>query len=931
MTRIASSVPSSLWLAVAPLLLASCALPPRTPAVVTLQAPVDTAASSPGTPVGPRAAALPGMAPSGSAPAPAASPAGTPPAFATVIKDAKKVDGLLTLWQRDEKLWIELSPQDFGKPMFLSPKVASGIGESPLFGGSMSRVGLGGPQLIEFRRVHNTVQMIARNTEYYAKAGTPESRAVQSAFSPSLLGNAPLASQPHPNSKAVLVEANGMFVSDMLGIGSQLQRTYRQGYALDVRNSAITGVRGKPELTVIEVQNHYAAASIASAPPGATGVAPSVPRTLPDPRSLFVGLHYSVSRLPEQLMRPRKADARVGYFATLGYDFGNDVARTPKLRMISRWRLDKKDPQAALSEPAKPITYWLDRTIPEKYRGAITAGVLEWNKAFERIGYKNAIVVKVQPDDADFDTLDADRASIRWMTNASPRFGAIGPSHVDPRSGEILDADIALESLSSRSVRALRAQILGHTAAPQLSNLPDAYAQASADTTTGHDERECVYAEQAAEQLGYALDVLEARGELDPESPEAERFVLEYLQDTTMHEVGHTLGLRHNFRASRAYSEAQVSDPEFTRTNGISASVMDYQPINLPRPGMTGGSRFQLALGPYDYWAIEYGYKDVAPERETQELLAIARRGDAEPTLGYGTDEDNFLGFDPESLHFDLGNDALAFARKRFEIAHDLLRRQESRELANGGEYAVLRRSINYAIRDMGRAASVVARQIGGLRTLRDAPGSGRDPLQPVSPQLQRETLELLTHNVLAADGLVVSPALQRRLAPDFLERGDAINDGDGPVATDYSVTQTIFDVQRTVLNQLMSDAVAMRILDGESKADRPSQAFRLSELVQRLTREVWSELDGSRDIPAPRRELQREHLNKVATLLLRPSVLSRADARSLWRMQARDLLARINATLKRGGLSAQVTAHLRDSAETLGQALSAPLQRAGA
>jgi hypothetical protein len=900
-------------------LLAGCASLPT----MIASLPRDTASGTPATPPAARAASVPGAPP----PAAAPLPAGAPPAFATVIKDAKPVAGVLTLWQRDEKLWIELRPDDFGRPMFLSPKVAGGIGEAPVYGGAMSgRGGPGGAQLVEFRRIHNMVQLVARNIEYFAKAGTPEARAVQAAFSPSLIGSAPVASQPHPESKAVLIEAHGMFASDMLGIGAMLQRAYRQGYAFDARNSAVVAVRGSADATVVEVQNHYATSSLAAPQPGSSG-APGTPRALPDPRSLFVRLHYSLSRLPAEPMAPRKADSRVGYFDTLGHDFGDDIARTPKLRWINRWRLEKKEPAATMSEPVRPITYWLDRTIPQKYRAAITEGVLEWNKAFERIGYRNAIVVQVQPEDAVFDTLDVDRASIRWMTNAAPRFGAVGPSHVDPRSGEILDADIAVESLSSRSMRTLRSQILGPDARPTLANLPDA---ATAPGAHAHGA-DCGHADHAAEQLGYAVDVLALRsehGEHGDDSAHAEQFVLDYLKDVTMHEVGHTLGLRHNFRASRAYTEAQLSDPVFTREHGISASVMDYQPVNLPRPGQPGGARFQLALGPYDYWAIEYGYAALPAGRETQVLAAIAGRSSADPLLAYGTDEDNYLGIDPESLQFDLGGDVLEFAKKRFAIAHDLLQRQESRRL--NGDYAVLRRSINFAVRDLGRAASVAARQIGGVRTLRDAPGSGRDPLQPVAAEAQRATLDLLARNVFAPEGLVVSPSLQRRLAPDYLERGDALADGDGPVSTDYSVTQTIFDVQRSVLAHLMSDAVATRILDSETKFDRPAEAFRLSELVHRLTREIWSELDRSGDIAQPRRELQREHVNRVAGLLLRPGAMSRADARSLWRMQARDLLGRMQAALRRNGLGAEAAAHLRDSAQTLELALAAPLQRAG-
>jgi hypothetical protein len=872
------------------------------------------------------------------APTPPVMP-GQPQPFATVIKDAKKIDGALTLWQKDDKVWIELTPDDFGRPMLFAPKIARGIGEGGLFGGMM--IGpygrYGRQQLVEFKRVHNLVQLLARNTEFTAREKTPEARAVEAGFSPSLLGSAAVASQPHPERKSILIEANTLFISDMLGLAIGLQRNYRQGYSFDGRNSSFASVRGKPDQVVFEVNAHYATANIGVAQPGAPGPAPSIPHAVPDARSLFLGLHYSLAKLPEQPMAPRKADPRVGYFDTVRQDYSDDLARTPRVHQINRWRLEKKDPTAALSEPVKPITFWIDRTIPVKYRDAMSKGILAWNAAFERIGFKDAIVVKVQPDDADFDTLDVGVASVRWMINAQAQFGAIGPSQIDPRTGEILDADIGFESLSSRGVRALRAQVLASKVAvdwPALmqSNSEERIAQWSAQRAMagGLDIHECHHADMAAEQLSYAFDVLEARGELDPSSPEAQQWVQDYLTDTTMHEVGHTLGLRHNFRSSRVYSEAQLADPEFTRSNGLAGSVMEYAPINLSRPGERSTAAWQLALGPYDYWAIEYGYKPIAPEHEKAELQRIAARS-SEPQLAYGTDEDNFLGVDPESLHFDLGSDPVAFAKKRFDIARDLIRRQESRELKSNEDYSVLRRSVGFALRDAARASGILARQIGGVRTLRDFPGSGRDPLLPVSAAAQREALDLLAGGVLASDSFVLSPTLQRRMAPSFNDRRDALVAGDGPVATDYSLASQVLDMQRALLGSLMNDTVAQRLLDSETKGDASAPPLRLSELYQRLSSEVWSELKSANgDIAAPRRELQREHLNRVANLVLRPSSLSRADARSLVRVQAQELLARIHAATQRKGLSAEAKAHLQDSADTLRQALAAPLLRQG-
>ncbi len=837
-----------------------------------------------------------------------------------MTKDAKQIDGPITAWQKDDKLWLELGPEHLGTPFMLSPKLSTGIGEAFILGGLMAYPvnGAGGAQVVEFVRVHNTVRLQARNLDVIAKPGTPEARAVAVSYSPSLLGSALVASQPHPQRKTVLIEVNGMFLSDMLGVGMQLQRAFRQGYSLDPRNSTITSVRGSPQSLEIQTQNHYFAGSIAVAQPGTPpGMpVPSAPKYVPDARSLFVGHHYSLAPLPAEPMPARRTDARIGLMTQGVLDFSDDVARTPRVRMIERWRLEKKDPQAALSEPVKPITFWIDRNVPLKYRAVVGEGILEWNKAFEKIGFKDAIVVKQQSDDAEFDTLDLGYSSVRWLMSALPGFGAIAPKHVDPRSGEILDADIGFETLSSRSLRTLRAQTLSGAAS-------------FATVLGGHAEHaghaQCIYGDMAAEQLGYALDVFEARGEIDADSPQAERFVGDYVKDTVMHEVGHALGLRHNFRASRVYTEQQLSDPEFTRVNGTTGSVMEYNAINLARPGQRGGVPFMTTLGPYDYWAIEYAYKPIAPADENAELLRIAARSN-EPLLAFGTDEDAAFGIDPETIQLDLGADPIAYAAKRLEIARDLFQRQERRELKSDQSYAVLRRSLSYAIADAGRAVGVLVRQIGGVRTLRDYPGSGRDPLVPTDPATQRQALELIAHNVLSIDGLAVTPTLQRKLAPDFDDRVD-----NPSLTTDYSVPQRLLDLQRAVLNQLMSDAVAARILDSVGKADRPQAAFQLSELYARLNRDIWSELAKGGNISATRRELQRDYLNRVANSLFRPNPQARADARSLLRVQAQQLQLQLDKSLKRQTpMDAETRAHLQDSADTLSQALSAKLYRAG-
>ncbi len=929
--------------------LGACTNLPGVSPAAPAQAGKPVAATAPGAvpsaapPPQPQGAARPAAAASGiTAPgaAIAATPPppvpGQPPPFATVIKEAREIKGLFSAWRKDEKLWLELRPEDFDRPFFLSPKLRTGIGQSWLYGGLMLRA----PRLVQFRRQHSVVQLLAVNPQQVARAGTPESRAVAVAISPSLLGANLVASLPHPERKSVLVEANAFFLGDMMGLGTQLQRSFRQGYALDQRNSAVLEVRGQPDLLVLETNLHFATASIVVPQPGPAGappagLQPTVPDGVPDPRSLFLGVHYSLARLPAQAMAARAADSRLGHFVSVTDDFSDDLARSPRQRHVNRWRLEKKDAAAELSEPVKPITFWLDRNIPLKYRAAITAGVLEWNKAFERIGFKDAIVAKQQPDDASFDTLDANVASLRWMVNHEPSFGAIGPSHVDPRSGEILDADIGIESLSSRNLRHVRSRVLGSAgsaqAAQEWASLlqigqaeTPAFAGAAGAGLFGHDAAACSHADQAAEQLGYAFDVLAARGEIEPDSAEAQQFVLDYMKDVTMHEVGHTLGLRHNFRASHAVSARQVADPEFTRREAFTGSVMEYASVNLPRPGEKAAAPFQTTLGPYDYWTIEYAYKPIAPAQEATELGRIAARS-GESGLAYGTDEDNFLGIDPEALQFDLGDDVLAFASRRFDIARDLFQRQEKRLLRADEDYGSLRRSLGYAVRDAGRAAGVLLRQIGGVRTLRDFPNTGRDPVRPLPAADQRAALQMLSQQVLAADSFVISPALQRRLAPNFFERGE-----NRSLPTEFALAQTVLDLQRSILNRLMSDALAARVLDSEAKVSPPEQPLRLGELYTQLEADVWSELAKPGNIAQPRRELQREHISRLTALVLRPTLMSRGDARAPLRQRADALAQRIERASRRSALDESSLAHLKDSAESLRAALAAPLQRAG-
>jgi len=860
--------------------------------------------SAPGSP-----SASPAASAAAAAAAAAVAALGNQKPFADVIKGANEIPGYFNLYQRDDKVWIEIPPEQFDQPFFFAFNLSTGIGEKMLFGGLTLD-----SFVASFHRLSPTqVQLIARNTDFYATPSTPEARAVGAAFSDSLLAAAPVVSQPHPERKSVLVEANMLLFADIPGANAMLERAYRQSYSFDARNSSITKVRATPDLVAIDINAHYALQRVSQAAPG--GSYPTPPATVPDIRSLFLGFYYSIAKLPAEPMHPRPADARIGYFTQERYDFSNDHALTPKVSLIERWRLEKKDPAAEVSEPKQPIVFWIDRTIPIKYRQAIVDGVLEWNKAFEKAGFKDALEARIQPDDADFDTLDVRHASIRWMPSARPMFGGIGQVQVDPRTGEILEADIGIDPARLRSSRAMRVEQINPT-------IPSM-------TRMSHPERLCMQQDYAAQELNFAFDLLEARGDLDPDGPEAEAFVLADLKDTTMHEVGHALGLRHNFRASTVYSQAQLSDSQFTREHGIAGSVMEYNAVNISLTGERQGAFGMTTLGPYDYWAIEYGYKEVPRDSEAGELRKIAARSN-EPLLAYATDEDSDFAIDPAVNRGDLGSDPLEFARRRLQLVHELWNRWQDRELKADESYAVLRRTVARGLVVIGRSSASVTKYIGGVSTLRDQPGSPRPPLDPISAAKQREALDIIAAGLFSADSFRFKASFMRRLQVDYLDHNDLFDIGLSAPGVDYSLPAQVLRIQRDVLGTLLSDAVAQRIIDSEVKLDDPRGGFRLSELYTSLHRSIWSELKNAQEIPPLRRSLQREHLARVANALVRPSTGMPADARALLRSDARLLRDELKVAAARARLSPETQSHLAESLSTLDEALKAPLQRQG-
>ena len=426
--------------------------------------------------------------------------------------------------------------------------------------------------------------------------------------------------------------------------------------------------------------------------------------------------------------------------------------------------------------------------------------------------------------------------------------------------------------------------------------------------------------------MDFALDLLEARGDLEPDSPEAEAFVQSVVKDTITHEVGHTLGLKHNFKGSTVVSRTQLQDSGYTETNGISGSVMDYNAYNLPVAGERKASFNNSTIGPYDYWAIEYAYRPLNAATEAADLERIAARS-TEPLLAYADDADagggrGNDGIDPLVNRFDLGDDPLAYYQKRLQLSRELWQRMQDRAPRAGEDAQRQRRVLLSGFRQLGRSTELVGKYVGGMYTQRDQPGPNQRPAYtPVEPAKQRDALQFLAKGLFASDSFKFKPQFLAGLTPDYNEW-----DRGGPV----NIPGVVLQMQTVALDRLLSAGTASRLLDLPSylSSANSRNIISLPKVYSTLQSSVWSELKGGAEIDRMRRNLQREHLKRVQSLLTRGSASLPPDALSLVRMNATELQSDLRRAAGNGKLSIESRAHLQDSLSQITEALRASMVR---
>ena len=427
-----------------------------------------------------------------------------------------------------------------------------------------------------------------------------------------------------------------------------------------------------------------------------------------------------------------------------------------------------------------------------------------------------------------------------------------------------------------------------------------------------------------------------------------EEFIGQAIKETVMHEVGHSLGLRHNFKASTMLSGDDLQNTEITRAKGLTGSVMDYPTVNLAPKGKKQGDYYTTTLGPYDYWAIEYGYK-VIDGGESEGLKKIAERA-AEPGLAYATDEDAALNNDPYVNRWDLGGDPCQFGRERIALAAELMKTLDDKVVKDGESWTRARVAFNTLFRYWGDAAHLGSQFIGGQSVSRSHKGDkdAKDPIIPVPGDVQRACLTYLSDELLSDKAFQFSPQLLRRLAAERWYHWGQEDSGE----VDYPLLGRVLDVQKVILSHCLSADTLSRLQNQEFQADLEGNPLRLEEVFRALTDGVWSELakpgDGKLALSPIRRNLQREYLRRLGGMVLGSAsspmldglvFLSMdsagdvpADARSLARLHLKQIRDRLAAALDDKALTMDDTtrAHLEECREKISQALEAPMNARG-
>lgn len=735
-----------------------------------------------------------------------AIPAKKPTALPNIAEKTKgmtPITGMFKLYQDTAtgELFLQINSQQLKKEYIHFTYTENGVVEVGHNRGSYR-----GSRIISFNRRFNQIDVIQHNTNYYFDPKNEVSKAADANISASILATEKIAAID--TSGNCLISADALFLTDKLHEISPGSRSPMKGFKLGRITKEKTyyeRIKNYPENVDFIVNYGFDN----PAPEGGS-------ESVADNRYVNVILQHSIIEVPKNTFKPRRDDYRIGYFT----EQLNDMTATGYTNykdLIHRWHLEKKNPELAKSEPVKPVVWWIENTTPKYLRPIIKHAALQWNKAFEPLGFVNAVEVYEQSDTATWDAGDIRYNVLRWTSSPNPPFGGYGPSFVNPRTGEILGADIMLEYIFlTNRVR-----------------LTDVY-----EVPKGH---EYCHAGSVLHEEWNKAQTWAQISQLD--SGELTRLLEESMHYLILHEMGHTFGLNHNMKASQLNSPEELLNPELTYSRGLIGSVMDYPAINLPPNKEIKVQYEQVEPGPYDLWAIEYGYSvgfEEAAEEELRLQQILMKSVMPEHTFGNDADDMRSPGkaTDPRINVGDLSSDAITYSIQQIKLAESIMPQLLSRYGHDQHSYEPLRKSFALLFGNYGKNGGIISRYIGGVYVERFMPGlSTGKPYQAVPAAEQRRAMGALATHIFAPDAFKIPDGLVHYLQTE--RRGfNLYAKSEVP-----SMYEAMLNTQKSVLAHLLHPATLDRLNESHFVGNTYTQAEMLQSLSDAIFKADLNEL----------------------------------------------------------------------------------------
>ena len=768
-------------------------------------------------------------------------------------KGAQKIDGLFTLYQDSTSgsTMMQIRKDQIDKEFIHFYYIENGASGTSAFRGQFR-----GARIIKINKYFNKIEFTVQNTSSYFDPEKAISKSADANMTGSIVYSAEIKAGSEDEG-GYLIETDKLFLTDALGFikppppRKPNPKAFNLG-KLSSNKTKYAAIKNYPKNTDIIVNYVYE-----NPAPKNFGT-----RAVADARNVTIKVQHSFIATPENDYQPRFDDPRVGYFTTQVTDMTSESS-TPYRDLVHRWDLKKKNPDSVLSDPVEPITWWIENTTPRDIRPTIMKAALAWNEAFEKAGFTNALVVKIQPDDATWDAGDIRYNVLRWTASPRTNFGGYGPSFVNPRTGQILGADVMLENVVlGGMLRAERIfQKTGFVGYDENLDENEYFKEHEFCSAGKYSQMDNMFGMMASKVF-------------DEDLEEESKMLEEFLHYLILHELGHTLGLNHNMKSSQLHSLADINNEKITNEIGLTGSVMDYPSINYALDRDKQGQYWTMKPGPYDKWAIEFGYTS----SNTSEVLDNILSRSTEPQLQFGNDADDMRApgkaIDPRINVSDLSSNAIDFSIERIQLTNKVLKELlDKHKKNNNSSYDELQLAYLIVTGQHFQSANTISRYIGGVYLDRAFVGQdgASKPFMPVEKTKQVKAMQALSKYVFSPNAFDVQGDLYnylQRQRRGFRHFG---------APEDPKLHSRYLNLQKGVLNHLLHSNVMNRILDSELYGNE----YKLSTMMTDLNNAIFKQ-DANSSVNGFRQNLQVEYVTMLINIMTKNQKNYLPGARSM-------------------------------------------------